>query len=194
MHGTRFLEVRKARISFFINSRSGTTNAVRRIMGNKECGNACERNDQANEGLTRKKKNIQELNDKEEFQADEDEPIEGEEDAFLVDNKAATLILVQVSGSWRTRHLRVRASALKQRVDLGKQKVCHVPGRSMLADLNTKSHPQARLTALRRMWSIEKMYQDDTVENPTDSSEGERSKVKIKMIRVKPESKEEDHY
>jgi hypothetical protein len=53
--------VRKARISFFINSRSGTTNAVRRIMGNKECGNACERNDQANEGLTRKKKNIQEL-------------------------------------------------------------------------------------------------------------------------------------
>ena len=61
----------------------------------------------------------------------------------------------------------------------------------MLADLNTKSHPQARLTALRKMWHIEKMYQDDTVESPTDSSEGERPKVKVKMIRVKPEIKEE---
>ena len=60
----------------------------------------------------------QELNDKEEFQADEEEPIEVEEDVLLVDNKAATLILVQVSGSSRTRHLRVMASALKQRVDL----------------------------------------------------------------------------
>ena len=98
-----------------------------------------------------RRETIQQLRDKEDFQADEDEPVEGEEDVLLVDNKAATLILVQVSGSWRTRHLRVRASALKQRVDLGKQKVRHVPGRSMLADLNTKSHPLARLTSLRRM-------------------------------------------
>ena len=75
-----------------------------------------------------RKESIQELHNKEEFQADEEEPIEGEEDVLLVDNRAATLILVQVSGSWRTRHPRVRASALKQRVDLGKQKVCHVPG------------------------------------------------------------------
>ena len=44
-----------------------------------------------------RKETIQELHDKEEFQADEDEPIEGEEDVLLVDNKAATLILVQVS-------------------------------------------------------------------------------------------------
>ena len=124
-----------------------------------------------------RKKTIQELNDKEEFQADEDEPIEGEEDVLLVDNKAATLILVQVSGSWRTRHLRVRASALKQRVDLGEQKVCHVPGRSMLADLNMKSHPQARLTALRKMWSIEKMYPDEVPEIPADTSEEEKPQI-----------------
>ena len=36
------------------------------------------------------------------------------------------------------------------------------------------------------------MYQDDTVESPTDSSEGEKSKVKVKMIRVKSWSKEKD--
>ena len=36
------------------------------------------------------------------------------------------------------------------------------------------------------------MYQDDTVESPTDSSEEERPKVRVKMIRVKPEGKEEE--
>jgi hypothetical protein len=97
-----------------------------------------------------------ELIKREEFALeDDDEIVEGEEDILLVDNKAATLILIQASGSWRTRHLRVRASSLKQRINKGTQKVIHVPGRSMLADLSTKSHPQSRLAALRRMWSIE---------------------------------------
>ena len=109
-----------------------------------------------------------------------------------MDNKAATLILAQVSGSWRTRHLRVRASALKQRVDLGKQKVCHAPGRSMLADLSTKSHPQARLTSLRKMWSIEKMYPDEVVESPTETNEEEKPKKRIKMIRTRKEGKGKD--
>ena len=114
------------------------------------------------------------------------------EDVLLVDNKAATLVLVQVSGSWRTRHLRVRACALKQRVDLGKQKVGHVPGRSMLADLSTKSHPQARLTALRKMWSIETMYPDEVVESPTEKGEEETPKIRVKMIRARKEGKGKD--
>jgi hypothetical protein len=41
------------------------------------------------------------------------------------------------------------------------------------------------------MWSIERMYSDDTVESPTESSEEERPKVRVKMIRVKPESQED---
>jgi len=36
------------------------------------------------------------------------------------------------------------------------------------------------------------MYQDDTVESHTDSSEGEKSQIKVKMLRVKTESKDED--
>ena len=98
---------------------------------------------------------IQELNEREEFALDDEQQVEvGEEDLLLVDNKAATMILVQESGSWRTRHLRVRASSLKQRINSGFQKVIHVAGRSTLADLNTKSHPHSRLAALRKMWSI----------------------------------------
>ena len=42
------------------------------------------------------------------------------------------------------------------------------------------------------MWSIEKMYPDEVAESPTDISEEERPKIKVKMIRVKDEGKEED--
>ena len=54
----------------------------------------------------------------------------------------------------------------------------------MLADLNTKSHPQARLSSLRRMWSIEKINQEDQNEGEV-SSEGETPKIQVKMIRIK---------
>ena len=61
---------------------------------------------------------IKVLNKREEFASEEEEEKnESEEDVLLVDNKAATLILVQESGSWRTRHLRVRASSFKQRIN-----------------------------------------------------------------------------
>ena len=39
-----------------------------------------------------RKETIQAFHDKEKFQADEDEPNEGEEDVLLVDSKTATLI------------------------------------------------------------------------------------------------------
>jgi hypothetical protein len=60
---------------------------------------------------------IKDLDTREEFASEDDEEVnEGGEDILLVDNKAATLIVVQESGSWRTRHLRARASSLKQRI------------------------------------------------------------------------------
>ena len=64
----------------------------------------------------------------------------------------------------------------------------------MLADLSTKSHPHARLSALRKMWSIE-----GPTTNTEVSSEEERSPVRIDMIRVKsnplePEEFEEKGY
>ena len=105
---------------------------------------------------------------------DEDSDEEFEEDLLCVDNKAATQILVQESGSWRTRHLRVRSSGLKQRVEAKKVRIVHVPGRSMLADLNTKSHPSARLVLLRTLWGIE----------GPDEEIKQVQKVVVKALRV----------
>jgi hypothetical protein len=58
----------------------------------------------------------------------------------------------------------------------------HVPGRSMLADLSTKSHPHSRLAALRRMWSVECIEESESKEKV---SEEEKPEVKVKMMRVK---------
>ncbi len=121
---------------------------------------------------------IQELQEREEFAEepdDEDSDEEFEEDLLCVDNKAASQILVQESGSWRTRHLRVRSSGLKQRVEAKKVRIVHVPGRSMLADLNTKSHPSARLALLRTLWGIE----------GPDEEVREVQKVVVKALRNK---------
>ena len=72
---------------------------------------------------------ITELDEREKLALNDEQKVDaGEEDLLLVDNKAATLILVQESGSWRTRLLRVRASSLKQRVNSGFQKVIRVAG------------------------------------------------------------------
>ena len=126
-----------------------------------------------------RKETIKELEEREEFNDEEKEIDEDDlEDLLCIDNKAATQILLQESGSWRTRHLRVRASALKQRVESGRQKVVHVPGRSMLADLNTKSHPYGRLQLLRKLWGIEEVVQ--TIKEAPK----EVNKVKVKMMRM----------
>jgi hypothetical protein len=71
--------------------------------------------------------------------------------------------------------------------------VIHVPGRSTLADLSAKSHPRSRLAALRRMWSIEGIDNNDDIEKTPKglSSSDERTsgdemtKVRINMIRVR---------
>ena len=59
---------------------------------------------------------------------------------ICVDNKAALQIIQNDGGSWRTRHLRVRSAAIKDRADKGQLEAVHTPGKVQLADLNTKSH------------------------------------------------------
>ena len=61
----------------------------------------------------RRKETSEEMIQREEFNDEKEFIIEGTEDVLCIDNKAATQILLQESGSWRTRHLRVRAASLK---------------------------------------------------------------------------------
>ncbi|CAE7462041.1 RE1, partial [Symbiodinium pilosum] len=80
-----------------------------------------------------------------------------------VDNSAATAMLCGGAGSWRTRHLRVRCSFIREQVQRGLLEVSHVEGRRQLADLSTKMHPRVRLLDLLQQWGFEG-FTDDMVQ------------------------------
>ena len=69
-----------------------------------------------------------------------------------VDNMSAMQLLNGSSG-WRTRHLRLRSSWLKEQVSTGQMRV-HEPGETQLADLGTKPLPRQRLQELVALWRL----------------------------------------
>ena len=72
-----------------------------------------------------------------------------------VDNQAAIVLASPASSaSWRTRHLRVRASFLREKIELNQVALEFVPGKLQLADLLTKSFPRQRLQELVGLWGI----------------------------------------
>ena len=72
-----------------------------------------------------------------------------------VDNQAAiSFTRPSSSVSWRTRHLRVRASYIVEQVDTDQVEVVFVAGKSQWADLLTKSFPRQRLEELVGLWGF----------------------------------------
>ena len=55
------------------------------------------------------------------------------------DNTAALAIVQNPDGPWRTRHLRLRANVLRERVRGGEWQVRHLPGCDLVADYLTKT-------------------------------------------------------
>ena len=71
-----------------------------------------------------------------------------------VDNTAALGLASTSPGSWRTRHLRVRARFLRQETAEGRLELAHTPGESQAADLGTKPVPASRLQQLLQLWRM----------------------------------------
>ncbi|CAE7489027.1 GIP [Symbiodinium sp. KB8] len=67
--------------------------------------------------------------------------------SLLCDNKAAVTICQAPFGSWRSRHLHVRANVVKERLSQG-WTLQHLPGLEMLADIGTKPLGSSRLFEL----------------------------------------------
>ena len=65
------------------------------------------------------------------------------------DSQAALSILSSDGGSWRTRHLRLRASAARQSINQGNWSIQHQPGNKMTADIGTKPLSSERIKVLR---------------------------------------------
>jgi len=92
------------------------------------------------------------------------------------DSQAALLILSGDGGSWRTRHLRMKASFARQLLQGGVWTLQHVAGEKMIADLGTKVLAGPRMTMLKEELGM-------------TSAEGEEGAAED---RKKDEEKEED--
>ena len=64
------------------------------------------------------------------------------------DSQAAIAICTTLSSNWRTRHLRLRASYIKEMLESGRYGLHHVSGASMKADIGTKPLPAPRFQQL----------------------------------------------
>ena len=73
---------------------------------------------------------------------------------MYIDNQAAGNILNGSSGSWRTRHLRIRHSCVLDKIKHRQLLVEHIPGEDQPADLPTKMQSKARLMHLLGVWGM----------------------------------------
>ena len=80
-----------------------------------------------------------------------------------VDNQAALALSSGSSGSWRTRHLRLRMNWLREKTANGEMKMLYEPGLTQRADLGTKALPKERLKQLIELWG----FRDYHVETKT---------------------------
>ncbi|CAE7038253.1 RE1 [Symbiodinium sp. CCMP2592] len=73
---------------------------------------------------------------------------------LLVDNAAAVTLLASLSGSWRTRHLRLRSNWLRELIQNKAVNLRHQPGEGQRADIGTKPFSKVRLEQLVKLWGI----------------------------------------
>ena len=70
------------------------------------------------------------------------------------DSQSAVSILTNEGGSWRTRHLRIRASFARATIKQGNWLLHHVAGTHMIADIGTKALTSSRLDFLKKMFGM----------------------------------------
>ncbi|CAE7888738.1 RE1 [Symbiodinium microadriaticum] len=71
-----------------------------------------------------------------------------------IDNSAAQGLASEAPGSWKTRHLRLRARFLRQETAAQRLTISHVPGELQKADLGTKSFDVPKFRTLLGLWKI----------------------------------------
>ena len=80
--------------------------------------------------------------------------------AIYTDSQAALAVCKSAAGSWRTRHLRIRGSLVRELLELPDWIAHHVDGRIMLADLGTKALASDRFNLLVDRMRVLRKRQD----------------------------------
>ena len=111
------------------------------------------------------------------------------------DSQSALAVLVNQGGSWRTRHLRLRASYARQCIQRGEWAIQHIPGVDMIADLGTKALPAPRMTHLKELMGMkiqreekgeEKIEEkgEESEEREVERTEGIKAETAARAIQL----------
>ena len=99
----------------------------------------------------------------------------------------ALSILTGDGGSWRTRHLRLRAAYARQSVSAGEWVLQHVPGEMMVADIGTKPLTAARFEFLKiqmGMGKLEKIHEAEVEEKKEEKKEQDGQETTKEKKRI----------
>ena len=113
----------------------------------------------------------------------------------MIDNQAAVSLLGEGPVSWRTRHLKLRAQALRWRLTRLDWRVCFIPGSLQVADLATKPLAQQRMRDLMSLLGMGKtpamsavtdeiekeMHESEKVDLPKETTEGIHALSSLKL-------------
>ena len=92
---------------------------------------------------------------------------------MITDSQAVVGMCVSEGGSWRTRHLRLRAAHAKQRFTRGDWLLKHRGGEDMLADIGTKPLQASRMAYLKQGLNMGKL-EIEAEEKNEGEDEGEK--------------------
>ncbi|OLQ14296.1 Retrovirus-related Pol polyprotein from transposon TNT 1-94 [Symbiodinium microadriaticum] len=83
------------------------------------------------------------------------------EERVVLSDSMSALTISSGTGSWRTRHLRIKASWLQEMLTAGSFTAKHCPGVVQPADLLTKALPSQRLCDLLELWGVGEVVDGD---------------------------------
>ena len=107
---------------------------------------------------------------------------------FYGDNTAAIAILENPDGPWRTRHLRLRANALRERLKDGSWIIRHLPGVKLVADF-VLTKIIAVKASWERFWKFVNHQGSGSIRENTFSVDEQSNEVQVNPGQEQHESK-----
>ena len=86
---------------------------------------------------------------------------------LYTDSVSTCSIIQYPAGSWRTRHLRIRAAGVRSLVDRGYMVIAHLRGEYMIADLLTKLMSGQVYAKQKALWGLQMLVQGTDLKKAT---------------------------
>ncbi|CAE7233153.1 RE1 [Symbiodinium natans] len=99
-------------------------------------------------------------------------------------DSTSAISLSKGASSWRTRHLRVKAMWLQERLEAHELGLGHIEGRQQLADLLTKALTSTRILELARLWGLGPREEATDSINPGTGSTARAAAAREQAARV----------